>query len=143
MSASIKPPTSFWIIAILALLWNFMGVYQYYLGNFELESLREAVSPEEFSIMESLPSWYGIVFAVAVFSGVLACIILLARKKLAVPLFGISLLTVLFIEIYWLMGTGIMEAAGYTAAIMPLVVIAVSIFMYFYSKGAAKNGWIS
>ena len=44
---------------------------------------------------------------------------------------------------YWLMGTGIMEAAGYTAAIMPLVVIAVSIFMYFYSKGAAKNGWIS
>ena len=143
MNTTIKPPTSFWIITILALLWNLMGVYQYYLGNFELESIRDTVSPEEFSVMESLPTWYGIVFALAVFSGILGCILLLVKKKGAVPVFGISLLTVLFIEVYWLLGTDIMQVAGYSAAIMPLLVIAVAIFLYFYSKGAAKNGWLS
>lgn len=138
-----KPPISFWIIAILGLLWNLMGVYQFYLGNYELESIRETVSAEEFAIMESLPYWYLIVFAVTVFSGVLGCIFLLIRKKLAIVLFALSLLTVLILELYWLLGTSILEVSGPIAAIMPLLVISVAIFLYFYSKGAARNGWLS
>ena len=138
-----KPNKAFWIIAVLALLWNLMGVYQFYLGSFALESIRDSVSAEEFTIMESLPSWYAIVFGIAVFTGVLGCFLLLARKKLAVPLFGISLLTVLVIEFYWLFATDIMEVSGLVAAVMPLIVIAISIFMYFYSKGAAQKGWLN
>ncbi|RDK85268.1 hypothetical protein [Marinirhabdus gelatinilytica] len=142
MNTTIKPPKSFWIIAVIALLWNLMGVYQYYLGTYELESLRESVPADQFVIMESLPAWYSIVFAIAVFSGLLGCILLLARKKLAVLLFALSLLTVLVIEIYWLMATDILQVAGYGAAVMPLLVIAVAIFLYFYSKGAARNAWL-
>jgi|TARA_R110002020_G_scaffold4110_1_gene18245 hypothetical protein len=138
-----KPNKAFWIIAVLALLWNLMGVYQFYLGSFALESIRDSVYAEEFTIMESLPSWYAIVFGIAVFTGVLGCFLLLARKKLAVPLFGISLLTVLVIEFYWLFATDIMEVSGLVAAVMPLIVIAISIFMYFYSKGAAQKGWLN
>lgn len=138
-----KPNKAFWIIAVLALLWNLMGVYQFYLGSFALERIRDSVSAEEFTIMESLPSWYAIVFGITVFTGVLGCFLLLARKKLAVPLFGISLLTVLVIEFYWLFATDIMEVSGLVAAVMPLIVIAISIFMYFYSKGAAQKGWLN
>ncbi|MAK36848.1 MAG: hypothetical protein CMC15_11870 [Flavobacteriaceae bacterium] len=137
-----KPNKAFWIIAVLALLWNLMGVYQFYLGSFALERIRDSVSVEEFTIMESLPSWYAFVFGIAVFTGVLGCFLLLARKKLAVPLFGISLLTVLVIEFYWLFATDIMEVSGLVAAVMPLIVIAISIFMYFYSKGAAQKNWL-
>ena len=138
-----KPNKAFWIIAVLALLWNLMGVYQFYLGSFALERIRDSVSAEEFTIMESLPSWYAIVFGITVFTGVLGCFLLLARKKLAVPLFGISLLTVLVIEFYWLFATDIMEVSGLVAAVMPLIVIAISIFMYFYSKGATQKGWLN
>ena len=138
-----KPNKAFWIIAVLALLWNLMGVYQFYLGSFALERIRDSVSAEEFTIMESLPSWYAIVFGITVFTGVLGCFLLLARKKLAVPLFGISLLTVLVIEFYWLFATDIMEVSVLVAAVMPLIVIAISIFMYFYSKGAAQKGWLN
>ena len=112
-----KPNKAFWIIAVLALLWNLMGVYQFYLGSFALERIRDSVSVEEFTIMESLPSWYAFVFGIAVFTGVLGCFLLLARKKLAVPLFGISLLTVLVIEFYWLFATDIMEVSGLVAAV--------------------------
>lgn len=143
MKTNVKPPTSFWIVGVVALLWNLMGVYQFYLGNYELESLRESVSAEAFSIMESLPMWYSIVFAVAVFSGVLGCVLVLMKKKFAIPVFAISLLTVLVVEIYWLLGTDIIQTSGYIAALMPMIVIAVAIFLYYYSKGAARNGWIS
>lgn len=143
MKTNVKPPASFWIVGVVALLWNLMGVYQFYLGNYELESLRESVSAEAFSIMESLPMWYSIVFAVAVFSGVLGCVLVLMKKKFAIPVFAISLLTVLVVEIYWLLGTDIIQTSGYIAALMPMIVIAVAIFLYYYSKGAARNGWIS
>lgn len=138
-----KPPISFWIIATVGLLWNLIGVYQFYLGNYELESIRETVSAEEFAIMESLPYWYLIAFAIAVFSGVLGCVFLFIRKKLASVLFALSLLTVLIIEMYWLLGTSIIEVSGLIAAIMPLLVISIAIFFYFYSKGAARNSWLS
>jgi hypothetical protein len=143
MKTHVKPPTSFWIISTLALLWNLMGAYQFYLSTYELEALREATTPEEFSLMESLPSWYAIVFGVAVFSGVLGCILLLTKKKFAVPVFGVSLFAVLAIEVYFLIGTNILQVSGYLAAVMPILVIAVAIFLYYYSKGAARNGWLT
>jgi hypothetical protein len=37
----------------------------------------------------------------------------------------------------------IVEKMGPSSLIMPLIVIAIAIFEYFYSKGAAKNGWLS
>ena len=143
MSTRMKPPTSFWIVAVLAVIWNIMGVYQYYLGTFELESFRDMVSAEEFAIVEAMPAWYGIVFAIAVFSGLVASILLLARKKFAVPLFAISLITVLIIEFYWLLGTEIIAVSGPKVAIMPIIVIAIAIFLYFYSKGAKQKAWIN
>jgi hypothetical protein len=54
----------------------------------------------------------------------------------------ISLLTVLIVEFYWLLATNIIEVSGASVVAMPLLVIAISIFLYFYSKGAARNAWI-
>jgi hypothetical protein len=142
MSTLKNPPKSVWIVAIIGLLWNLMGVYQFYIGNYDLESLRASVSPEEYSIMESLPMWYSALFAIAVFSGVIGCALLLTKKKIAILFFMVSLLTVLIAELYWLISTNIMEVSGAIATAMPLTVLAISIFLYFYSKGAAGKKWI-
>ena len=37
----------------------------------------------------------------------------------------------------------IVEKMGPQSLIMPLIVIAAAIFEYFYSKGAARNGWLA
>ncbi|QNJ98705.1 hypothetical protein [Constantimarinum furrinae] len=137
-----KPNTGFWIIAVLALLWNLMGIYQYLLSTVLADSLTDMISAEELNIINNMPSWYSYVFAIAVFAGVLGCLFLLLRKKLAITLFGISLLALLIQMGYWLFGTEIMDILGPTSAIMPLIVIAVGIFLYFYSKGAAQKGWL-
>lgn len=136
-------PKSYWIIAIIALLWNSMGVFQYYKSTYELESFKETLQPEAFTIMASMPPWYTVVFAIAVLTGFCGSVLLLLKSKFAIAVLGVSLISVLIAEIYWLLGTNIIQISGFSAVVMPLFVIIIAIFLFYYSKGAARNGWIS
>lgn len=144
MNATTKPNTAFWIIAVLALLWNLIGVIfwvsEYFLMT---EEIKAALPPEQVELMNNAPSWNIYVYGLAVFSAVLASIMLLMRKKLAVSLFGISLIAILIVQGYWVFAMDTVGKMGPQALIMPLIVIAIAIFEYFYSKGAARNGWIA
>ncbi|HZJ21218.1 MAG TPA: hypothetical protein VFD35_12820 [Pricia sp.] len=141
MTSLIKPPKSFWVIGVLALLWNLMGISQFFLATFMLDAMVENLTEVQADMYRAIPLWYTIIFAIAVFSGVLGCITMLLRKNITIALFGISLLAVLVAQGYWILGTEIMEVMGTSSVIMPLIVIVISIFLYFYNKGAAKNGW--
>jgi len=137
-----KPNTGFWIIAVLALLWNLMGVFQFLVSTVMAEVVSDAIPEEQMALVNSLPSWYNYVFGIAVFAGLLGALLLLLRKKLAVPVFGISLLAVLVQMGYWLFATEVMDVMGLVSVVMPLIVIIVAIFLYFYSKGASQKGWL-
>lgn len=141
MTSLIKPPKSFWVIGVLALLWNLMGISQFFLATFMLDAMVENLTEVQADMYREIPMWYTIIFAIAVFSGVLGCITMLLRKNITIALFGISLLAVLVAQGYWILGTEIMEVIGTSSVIMPLIVIVISIFLYFYNKGAAKNRW--
>ncbi len=144
MNVTTKPNTAFWIIAVLALLWNLIGVFfwvsEYFLMT---EEMRGTYSTEELGLINSAPSWIMYVYAIAVFGGVLASIMLLMRKKMATGLFGISLIAILIVQGYWIFAMDIVGVMGPQSLIMPLIVIAIAIFEYFYSKGAARNGWLA
>ena len=140
MTTSSKPSVGYWIIAVVALIWNAMGVFQYLASTLLKDTMSEALTEEQLALMNNLPSWYNIVFAVAVFAGILGCLLLLMRKKLAVPIFLISMLAVIAQMGYWMFATDVMDVYGTEAVIMPIVVIIVSIFLYFYSKSAASKG---
>ncbi len=145
MTTTNKPNAAYWVIAIIALIWNLMGVFAY-LGQTVLltDEAKALLTPEQVSLIEGTPSWINIVFAVAVFSGLLGCIMLLIRKKLATPLFLISLLAVLVQNIYAWAATNSAEVYGSVQGyVMPMIVIIICVFLYLYSKGAAKKGWLS
>ncbi len=143
MNVTTKPNTAFWIIAVLFLLWNLIGVF-FWVSEFFLmtEEMKAAYSPEELELINSAPSWIMYAYAIGVFSAVLASVMLLMRKKLSVTLFGISLIAILIVQGFWIFAMDLVSVMGPKALIMPLIVIAVGIFEYFYSKGAARNGWL-
>jgi len=142
MTTTTKPNTAFWIITVLALLWNIMGVIQFAVSTFMEDIMAESISPAQMDLYTALPSWYAIAFGIATIAGLLACITMLMRKKVTVSLFGLSLLAVLVAQGYWIFATDAMDVIGPQAIIMPLVVIAICIFLYFYSKGAKQRGWL-
>mgnify|MGYP003146296186 FL=1 len=144
MNATTKPNTAFWIIAVIALLWNLSGVYLWLYEYFLItEEIRATLPPEQVEIMASAPSWSMYVYGLAVFCGLLASVLLLMRKKMTVGVFLLSLIAVLILQLYWMFGMDIVDKMGPQSLIMPLIVIALAIFEYFYSKGAARNGWLT
>lgn len=144
MNVHAKPNTSYWIIAIFALLWNLMGVSAYLGQTFLMtDEMKAALPTEQIELINASPSWLNIIFAIGVFTGLLGCIMLLIRKKLAIPFFALSLLTVLIQNIYgWTMTNAAEVYGSMQGYLLPLTVIIISIFLYYYSKGAAQKGWL-
>lgn len=91
-------PNWYWVVAILILLWNIFGVFQY-LGAMSAtpESLVETgyYTAEQAEVMSNIPAWSVSLFALAVFSGLTAAVLLLLRKAWAVPVFLLSLIFII------------------------------------------------
>lgn len=138
-----KIPMWFWVIALLALIWNLVGVYQYINMRF--------MSPEDFSQMSealqelhnTTPAWVVGAFATAVFSGALASALLLLRKSVAQLFFLISLLAVLVQASYILFMSRSIELLGVSAATLPAVLSVVAIFLLWFSNFSKSRGWLS
>lgn len=138
-----EPTRGYWIISIVALFWNLLGVMAYLMQVTLTEADFAAMSEAERALYTDLPTWVTAAYAIAVFSGVLASAALLLRKSFAVPLFAISLLAVLVQMAYSLLLSNTLEVLGMTALIMPLVVIAIGAYLLMFASNANKRGILS
>ena len=139
MGLDIKPPTSFWVVAIFALFWSIIEIY---FSSFEIDFLQKRLTAEEFENIQSLPIWYIVVFMIALFSEIIGVFMLFIRRKIATKFFAMSLITLLFMEFYWLFIIDIEKTSVVFSIIIPIVVIMIATLLYFYSKRAAKKGWL-
>ncbi len=139
-----KPTRGFWIIAIIALLWNLMGVFQFLSSTIWKDLLFETLTENQINLFLNLPSWHSVVFCIAVVTGLLGSIFLLLRKKIAIPMFAISAIGVILQMGYWVFATEVIAVYGVTEAVtMPIIVVITAILLLFYSRTAASKGWLS
>jgi len=140
-TSTIKPITAFWIIGILALLWNLMGVLTYY-GQINITNEALVLLPEpEQLYYKNVASWATAAYATAVFGGFLGCVTLLLRRKIATTLFILSLLGVLVQTTYNLFIQEYMEVAPIQIGLTMLIIV-VALFLVWYSKNAINKGWL-
>lgn len=132
---------SFWVIGIIGLLWNVMGGI-----NFFMQMNPEALAsfPETHrAIIDSRPTWATIGFAVAVFGGVLGCLLLLLRKPIASCVLIASLLGVIVTMIH---AFGVTRSNSdftpFEIIMMMVMPVVVAIFLVWYEKVAERRGWI-
>lgn len=143
MTTSNKPSTIYWIIAIIALLWNGFGVKSYLDTAFKTESIWSELSAEQVAFMDSIPAWMTALFAIAVFSGLIGSICLLARKKWAVPLLVLSFITATVQQLYWLFGTEAQDVFGERYPyLMPTLVIVFGALFVWYARKANGQGYL-
>jgi hypothetical protein len=130
---------SFWAISAVALVWNLMGVINFFMqmNPDMIASYRDS----ERAIIEGRPAWATGSFVIAVFGGAIGSILLLLRKSAAYYLFIASLVGVVVTMIHTL-GIGIDFGPGEILGIllMPFVVAA---FLIWYSRQAQNKGWVS
>lgn len=134
-----KPSTSFWVISVLALIWNIFGVLAYLGQAYMPEMVKENIPENQLQFMENTPAWVTAAFAIAVFGGFLGSILLLARKKFANTLFFISLLGVIAQLIYNYFMTNGVEVFGTSWLIQSIITLLVSFFLVFFSRKAINS----
>lgn len=133
---------SFWAIGAVALIWNVMGVINFFV---QMNADTLAAMPEsQRAIIEGRPAWATGAFAIAVFGGTLGCLLLLLRQSVADYLFIASLLGVIVQMIPYLGMAG--STINYGAFEIPMIILmplVVAAFLIWYSKQAKSKGWIS
>ena len=142
MSTSTKPPVWFWIVAVVALLWNALGIMAYLMRAYMTDEALAALPQEQQVYLQNQPAWYIGVFALAVFGGTLGSLLLLLRKALAYLVFVVSLICVVAqwsYDLFMVENSPAFESSGMAMAVMiPLFSVA----LVFISRTAKSKGWI-
>ena len=138
-----KPSTSFWIISVIALLWNLMGVKAYLDQAYVTDSFKAMYNEEQLRMIAEAPSWATAAFAIAVFGGALGCVLLLLRKKLAKTVFIVSLIGILVQMYYNFFVIDSIAVYGPGAMAMPIMVILFAVFLIWYANFCTKKNWIA
>ena len=133
---------SFWAIGAVALIWNVMGVINFFV---QMNADALAAMPESHrAIVEGRPAWATGGFAIAVFGGALGCLLLLLRKSAAYYLFIGSLLGVIVQLIHTLgIASSTIDFSPFDILMIILMPLVAAVFLIWYSKQAESKGWIS
>ena len=138
----VSVPLWFWVIAVVALLWNIMGCVILLSEVFAQEAMMESMTEEQKEWSRSTPSWIYFVFAISVSAGVAGSICLLMRKRLSVLLFTISFVAVLIQMVYTMLIAGGLQVMGPSGAVMPALVVLLSIAWLLFSLFSKGKGWL-
>lgn len=135
-----KAGVLFWVIAVVALLWNLLGVLGYLTLVYASDLVYSALTPEMRAAYEAMPAWTTAAYAVAVFGGALGSILLLFRSGLATIAFVVSLLGILANDYYSFAMAKVQELPGFDGFVMPVIVIVVALFLVVFSVSMKGKG---
>jgi hypothetical protein len=137
-----KPPSWFYVAAVILILWECIGCYAY-LSDVTMTAADMAQLPvAQQDIWKMTPSWVTAAYALAVWIGLAASIALLLRFKIARSLYAVSLIAVVAQFGWTFVATPILETIGPSAAIFPAFIIAVGAMAVWFSGKAIGNGWL-
>jgi len=129
-----KQPWTFWTIAVVALLWNALGVFAFAIQPAFNPDAMQQLNAEQRALVESTPLWAMIAYGVAVFGGLAGAIALLLRRKIAALLFGASLLGVIVQFAHAFIFASVKVPLSGAQLVLPSIVILIAIFLYLYAR---------
>jgi len=142
MPAYNSAPIWFWIIAVLALLWNAMGTLAFYMDISQTSEQLAQQSQVIQDLYQARPTWAIIAFAVAVLAGLAGSVALLVRSHWALSLFNLSLIGVIA-QNFYSFGVAEMHKHIQGSFTLPLIVFLVAVGLVFFARFCRQNNWLS
>ena len=138
---TLKPPALFWVAGVLFLLWGVMGCGIYLIEvMMSDQAYAEAYGEDLAAVRDLHPVWAVAAFASAVWSGLLAAILFLLRKRLSVAIYIFSLVAAIIGFIPTFTHSVLREAAGPSFWVMPFIVVVLGSFEVWYSRKQSAKG---
>ena len=136
MTHSNKLPIWYWIVTGFYLLWNGLGVQQYFIQANNTEAFRAQYTEAQLQEMAQMPTWVIRAYAVAVMGGFLASILLMVRKRFAYPVALTSLIAVIAQMSY------LFFVVKPPNLLMPILVLVFSVLLLLFSKYSRTKDWL-
>jgi|SRR5436190_6911554 len=132
-------PWHFWAVAVVSLLWNAFGGYDYLMSHLQGETYyrQMGMTDAQIALMDAYPSWMHAVWAVGVWGSVLGSILLLLRMRWALHAFAVSALGAIGALVYNLVTP---EAMAAMSPVMPAVIVVICLFFAWYAWTMTKRG---
>jgi hypothetical protein len=137
-----RAPWHLWVVGIVGVLWNGFGAFDYTMTNLQGDAwLQQAgMTQQQIDYFHAMPSWMMAVWAVGVWGGLLGAILLLVRRKLALPVFVASLAAYVLSLIYYYVLTDGLAAMGQSMLPMNIAILVGCLFFVWYAWTMTKRG---
>jgi len=140
-AAGTKTPWHLWLVGVLAVAWNAIGAFDYLMTETRNATYMGSFTAEQLAYIDSFPKWAIATWALGVWGGVLGGILLLLRRRLAVPVFAVSLASAAITFLYnFALSDGLKVMGGGAALILPAGILLIAVLLLVYSRKQGRNG---
>lgn len=136
------PPRGYWIVGFLALMWNLIGVMTYVMTVTMSQETIDGMPDAERALSRDVPAAVSAAYAIAVFGGTLGSLGLLYRKAWTLPVFIVSLVAIVVQMGHAVFVSTLLEVQGAGAAVLPMLIVGVAVFLVWYAMRARRSGWL-
>lgn len=134
-------PWHIWVVGVVSFVWSAMGA-----GDLIMTQTRNAeymanFGPEQLEFFYSFPIWLVVIWAIAVFGGVIGALLLLLRKTWAVHAFLASLVAMVLTSFHnYVLSNGLDVIGDPFSLTFTGVIFLVAVLLYVYSRAMKKRG---
>ena len=141
-TSATRTPWHLWVVGVVALLFNSIGAFDFAMNQIQGPSYLAAagMTPAQVDHYQQMPAWMILVWAVGVWGALLASLLLLLRRRLAFPIFAVSLAAFLISLVYHYILTDGGAVMGSQMTITNGVITALLLFFIWYSRAMTNRG---
>jgi len=137
-------PWHLWLIGTIGCLWSSIGVISFMLTQMNVEAVMSRFPPQQREYFESFPLWAVAFWAIGVIGGVIGCLLLLLKNRLASHVLLASVIGAIVSKLGGLFLLGGMEVKGGTSALgFTVFPINFAAFLAYYARAMSKKGVLS
>ena len=137
-----KPPAWFTVVAVVALLWNFVGLIAVGMDMSLSPSDIAALPADQQALHAARPGWSIAGSALAVVAGTLGCLFLLLKRRWALWAFALSLLGIVLQDIGLFGIAGASQSLGSAVVGMQALVAFIAVCLLMLSRKAIGSEWL-
>lgn len=139
---TIKTPWHLWLVGVVAVLFNSIGVYDFVMSMVQGPSYMASagMTPAQIAHYQALPAWMTVDWAIGVFSALAGSVLILLRNKLAWPVLAVSLAAFLVSVAHTYLLTDGGKIMGQQMAITSAVIAGSLAFFTGYAWWMTRRG---
>lgn len=133
-----KPYNYLKTILIMLLVWNIIGIL-FFLQDVFIDP--KILTENQLEFRSRFPFWIKIIYAIAVFGGTIGTFGLIKRKSWSHSIVIVSMLAVIVQMYHSIFIANSLEFLGNSAAILPTIIIVLSIVLAWIAETYKRNNW--